>query len=84
MYCYDVWEKQIEEKIDVFFNNGLNIVVDVMVCVNLVYNEIGGLYEKFGKDYVNIFICLEVCFVVWEVIGKFMLEEFYFIKCDEV
>lgn len=32
----------------VLFVNGLNIKVDVMVCVNLDYKNIGDFYEKFG------------------------------------
>lgn len=84
MHRYDVREKQIEEKIDALSNNGLNIAVDVTVRVNPAYDQIGGLHEKFGQDYINTLIRPEVRSAVREAIGKFTPEELYSTKRDEV
>lgn len=84
MYVYDVREKQIEEQIDALSNNGLNIALDVTVRVNPVYDKIGVLHEKFGKDYANTLVRPEVRSAVREAIGKFTPEELYSTKRDEV
>ena len=84
MYRYDVREQQIEEKMNVLSNNGLDIEVDVTVRVNPAYNQIGDLHEKFGKSYDETLVRPEVRSAVREVIGRFQPEELYSSKRNEV
>lgn len=84
MYIYDVREKQLEESMEVLSKNGLNISVDVTVRFNPIYDKIGDLHEKFGKDYVNTLVRPEVRSAVRTVIGRFEPEELYSTKREEV
>lgn len=84
MYRYEVREQQIEEKMNVLSNNGLDIEVDVTVRVNPTYDQIGDLHEKFGKSYDETLVRPEVRSAVREVIGRFQPEELYSTKRNEV
>ena len=84
MYVYDVREKQLEEEMEVLSKNGLNIKVDVTVRFNPIYDKIGDLHEKFGKDYVNTLVRPEVRSAVRKVIGRFEPEELYSTRREEV
>lgn len=84
MYVYDVREQQIEEPMEVLSNNGLNIQVDITMRFNPVYDKIGTLHEKFGKDYVNTLVRPEVRSSVRKIIGRYQPEELYSSKREEV
>lgn len=84
MYRYSVREKQLEEQMKVLSSNGLNIVVDITVRVNPIYNEIGYLHEKFGQDYLQSLVRPEVRSSVRKVLGRFTPEELYSTRRDEV
>lgn len=84
MYVYDVREQQIEETMEVLSANGLNISVDVTVRFNPTYDAIGDLHEKFGKEYVASLIRPEVRSSVRKIIGRFLPEELYSTRREEV
>ncbi len=84
MYVYDVREKQIEEEMEVLSSNGLNISVDITARVHPMYNNIGDLHEKFGREYLNSLVRPELRSSVREVIGQFEPEELYSSRRDEV
>lgn len=84
MYRYSVRENQIEEKMNVLSNNGLDIEVDVTIRVNPIYDKIGDLHETFGKGYEETLVRAEVRSAVREVIGNFQPEELYSTKRNEV
>ncbi|MFM8362139.1 MAG: prohibitin family protein, partial [Haliscomenobacter sp.] len=84
MYVYDVREKQLEEQMEVLSSNGLNIRMDVTVRVNPQFDKIGELHESFGKDYLNSLVRPEVRSSVRKIIGRFMPEELYSTRRDEV
>lgn len=84
MYVYDVREEQLEEEMEVLSSNGLNISVDVTARVNPVYNKIGDLHEKFGKEYVTSLVRPELRSSVRKIIGQFTPEELYSTRRDEV
>ncbi len=84
MYVYDVREKQLEEQMKVLSSNGLDIDVDVTVRVNPVYNKIGDLHEKFGKNYLESLVRPEVRSSVRAIIGRFTPEELYSTKREQV
>ena len=84
MYVYDVREKQLEEKMTVLSNDGLDIKLDVTVRVNPQHNKIGDLHEKFGDNYLNSLVSPEVRSSVRKIIGRYKPEELYSTKRDEV
>ncbi len=84
MFTYDVREKQLEEEMEVLSSNGLNIQVDVTVRVNPMYNKIGDLHDKFGKEYLTSLVRPEVRSSVRKIIGRFTPEELYSTRRDEV
>lgn len=84
MYRYDVRERQMEEKMTVLSNNGLNITIDMTVRVNPVHTEIGYLHEKFGDGYTESLVRAEVRSSARKIFGRFGPEELYSTKRDEV
>jgi len=84
MYKYDVREQQIEEEMEVLSSNGLNIVVDVTIRFHPQYNEIGDLHESFGINYRETLVRPEMRSAAREVVGRFIPEELYSTKRDEV
>ena len=84
MFVYDVREKVLEEHMTVLSNNGLNIELDVTARLHPLYDGIGELHEKFGKDYVQSLVQPEVRSAVRKVIGRFNPEELYSTKREEV
>ena len=84
VYVYDVREKQLEEKMTVLSNDGLDIKLDVTVRVNPQHNKIGELHEKFGDNYLNSLVSPEVRSSVRKIIGRYKPEELYSTKRDDV
>lgn len=84
MYRYEVREQQLEESMTVLSNDGLDIELDVTIRVNPVYNKIGDLHEKFGRDYMTSLVRPEVRSSVRKIIGRYKPEELYSSKRDEV
>lgn len=84
MYIYDVREQKVEESMNILDKNGLSITTDISVRFHPVYNKIGYLHEKFGKDYVNQLVIPEVRSIVRKVMGRFSAEEIYSTKRSEV
>lgn len=84
MYQYNVREQQLEEKMTVLSNNGLNITIDITVRVNPTYNQIGNLHEKFGEGYIESLVRPEIRSSARKIFGRFGPEELYSTKRDEV
>lgn len=84
MYVYEVREKEIEEQLTVLSSNGLNIRMDVTIRVNPIYDKIGDLHEKFGREYITSLVRPEIRSSVREIIGQFTPEELYSTRRDEV
>jgi len=84
LLVYDVREQQIEEAMEVMSKNGLSIKVDVTVRFNPMYDKIGDLHEKFGRDYKLTLVRPETRSAVRKIIGRFEGEELYSTKRDEV
>lgn len=86
MYLYEVREQTMEDSMDVLSSNGLNIKLDMTVRVNPVYDKIGYLNERFGKDkvYLNLLVRPEMRSSVRKIIGRYQPEELYSTKRDEV
>ncbi|GAB4404995.1 MAG: hypothetical protein OHK0039_05640 [Bacteroidia bacterium] len=84
MYVYSVREIQLEEEMEVLSSNGLTIKVDVTIRFNPKYEQVGDLHEKFGTEYVTSLVRPEVRSSVRKIIGRFIPEELYSSKRDEV
>jgi len=84
MLVYNVREQNVEETMDVLDKNGLNIAVDVSVRFHPMYNKVGYLHEKFGKDFIIQLIIPEVRSTVRRVMGRYTAEEIYSTKRAEV
>jgi prohibitin 1 len=84
MYIYNVREQQLDEKMTVLSNNGLNIAIDLTVRVRPKYTEIGGLHERFGNDYMTTLVRPEIRSSARKIFGRFQPEELYSTKRDQV
>ncbi len=84
MYRYSVREQQLDEKMTVLSNNGLNITIDMTVRVNPSYDKIGDLHEEFGEDYIVSLVRPEIRSSARKIFGRFGPEELYSTKRDEV
>lgn len=84
MNVYNVKEQSAEESMDVLDKNGLSISVDVTVRFHPLYDKIGYLHEKFGRNYITVLVIPEVRSVVRQVMGRFSAEEIYSTKRAEV
>jgi len=84
MHVYNVREQQLDEKMTVLSNNGLNITIDITVRVHPAYDKIGELHEEFGKDYITSLVSPEIRSSARNVFGRFGPEELYSTKRDEV
>ena len=84
MFVYGVREQQLEEKMTVLSNNGLNITIDITVRVNPTYQKIGELHEKFGEGYIESLVRPEIRSSARKIFGRFGPEELYSTKRDEV
>ncbi|QZT37435.1 prohibitin family protein [Halosquirtibacter xylanolyticus] len=81
---YNVKEQKREERMDVLDKNGLSINIDVSVRFNPVYDEIGFLHERFGRNYIDQLVVPEVRSTVRQVAGRYTAEEIYSTKRREV
>lgn len=84
MNIYDVKEQQQEETMDVLDKNGLSVSVDISVRFNPVYERIGFLHERFGRNYIRKLVIPEVRSTVRQVMGRYTAEEIYSTKRQEV
>ncbi|MDC1106930.1 prohibitin family protein [Prolixibacteraceae bacterium] len=81
---YNVKELKREERMDVLDKNGLSINIDVSVRFNPIYDQIGYLHERFGRNYVDQLVVPEVRATVRQVAGRYTAEEIYSTKRSEV
>jgi len=69
---------------DVLDKNSMSINMDITVRFNPIYNKIGPLHQKFGKDYINVLVIPEVRSVVRSITGRYTAEELFSTKRKEV
>jgi regulator of protease activity HflC (stomatin/prohibitin superfamily) len=84
LHIYDVKEQKSEETMDILDKSGLQLVIDITVRFNPIYQEIGSLHEIFGKNYINQLVIPEVRSSVRQVAGRYTAEEIYSTKRGEV
>lgn len=84
LIIYKVKEQTREETMDVLDKNSMSINMDITVRFNPVYDKIGELHQKFGKDYINVLVIPEVRSVVRSITGRYTAEELFSTKRKEV
>jgi prohibitin 1 len=83
-FIYDVRETQIEESLSAVASNGMNIKLDITARVNPTADKIGDLHERFGVKYVETLVKPELRSAVRKIIARYLPEELYSTKRDEV
>lgn len=81
---YDVRLQEKEEAMDVLARNGLNIHIDVSVRFAPVASELPLLHREIGPDYMEKIVLPQIRASTRKVIGKYLPEELYSTKRDQI
>jgi len=81
---YDVRLQEKEESMDVLARNGLNIHIDVSVRFAPVASELPLLHREIGPDYMEKIVLPQIRASTRKVIGKYLPEELYSTKRDQI
>ncbi|SMO66436.1 SPFH domain, Band 7 family protein [Saccharicrinis carchari] len=81
---YEVKEQTREETMDVLDKNSMTINMEITIRFNPMYDKIGQLHEKFGRNYQQVLVIPEVRSVVRSVTGRYTAEELFASKRKEV
>lgn len=84
LITYMVKEQTREETMDVLDKNSMSINMDITVRFNPIYDKIGFLHQKFGKNYVDVLVIPEIRSVVRSITGRYTAEELFSTKRKEV
>lgn len=84
LIVFEIAEQQIEETMDVLSRDGLSINIDVSLRFRPMPNQIGYLYRKFRKGYIESLIRPELRSAVRKIIGQYTPEELYASKRQEI
>jgi len=84
LIIFEIAEQQIEETMDVLSRDGLSINIDVSLRFRPLPDQIGFLYRKFRKGYIESLIRPELRSAVRKIIGQYTPEELYASKRQEI
>jgi len=84
LIIFEIAEQQIEETMDVLSRDGLSINIDVSLRFRPMPDQIGFLYRKFRKGYIEALIRPELRSAVRKIIGQYTPEELYASKRQEI
>ncbi|MCW3804392.1 prohibitin family protein [Plebeiibacterium marinum] len=84
LITYGVKEQTQEETMDVLDKNSMSINMDITVRFNPVYDKVGQIHQRFGKNYVHVLVIPEVRSVVRSITGRYTAEELFSTKRTEV
>ncbi len=84
MYVYDIRIKESFESMEVLSKNGLTIKVDLSYRFNPLANKIGNIHDEIGPDYQKRIVIPEIRSATREVIGKYLPEELYSSKREDI
>ncbi|MCB9231510.1 MAG: prohibitin family protein [Bacteroidia bacterium] len=84
MYIYDTRILEKTEEMDVLAKNGLTIHVDLSFRYKVIENEVGMLHDEIGTTYESKLIIPEIRSATRQVIGKYLPEELYSTKRDDI
>jgi regulator of protease activity HflC (stomatin/prohibitin superfamily) len=81
---YDVRLQEKEESMDVLARNGLSIHIDVSVRYSPIPSELPLLHREIGADYEAKIVLPQIRASTRKVIGKYLPEELYSSKRDQI
>lgn len=81
---YEVKEQTRDETMDVLDKNSMTINMEISIRFNPMYDRIGQLHQKFGRNYVDVLVKPEVRSVVRSITGRYTAEELFASKRKEV
>ena len=84
MIKYNVKQQNLKETIEALSSNGLKIVLELTVLYRVLPQEIGFLHEEKGVAYREEYISPSIRSSGRTAIGKFIPEELYSTKREEV
>jgi regulator of protease activity HflC (stomatin/prohibitin superfamily) len=84
IYVYDVRKKEAVSKMEVLSKNGLTIAAELSYRYLPKSSAIGYLHDEIGEDYHQEIIVPEIRSATREVIGKYLPEELYSSKREDI
>ena len=85
LYVYNVKQQEVfESKMKVLSSNGLDILLDITVLYQPVYNELGLLHQTKGFNYVDVVIKPALRAISRSVVGNYTPEQLYSTKRDAI
>ncbi len=84
LIVYDVRLQEREEAMDVLARNGLSIHMDVSIRFAPIPSELPLLHREIGPDYMNKIVLPQIRASARKVIGKYLPEELYSSKRDQI
>ena len=85
LYIYNVKQQEVfESKMKVLSSNGLDILLDITVLYQPVYNELGLLHQTKGFNYVDVVIKPALRAISRSVVGNYTPEQLYSTKRDAI
>ena len=84
MYIYDVRINENMETMEVLSKNGLNIKCELSYRYQPIPAKVADLHDEIGEDYHRRIIIPEIRSATREVIGKYLPEELYSSKREDI
>ncbi len=84
IYIYDIKKKESVSSMEVLSRNGLTIKLELSYRYYPLDNQIGYLHDEIGENYHEKIIIPQVRSATREVIGKYLPEELYSTKRENI
>ena len=85
LFIYNVKQQEVfESKMKVLSSNGLDILLDITVLYQPIYNELGLLHQTKGFNYVDVVIKPALRAISRSVVGNYTPEQLYSTKRDAI
>lgn len=84
MYVYDIRIREGLDKMEVLSKNGLKINIELSYLYFPMGDKIGYLHDEIGPDFLNRILIPQVRSATREVIGKYLPEELYSTKREDI
>lgn len=84
VYVYEVRRQESLERMKVLSSNGLDIELEASVWFQPKYDELGGLHQEIGENYLNRILLPTVRSAARSVVGRYTPEQLYSSKRDAI
>ncbi len=84
MHIYEVRQQELFEKMKVLSSNGLEIQIDASAWYQPMYDKLGKLHQKLGKNYLQRVIQPAIRSAARSVVGRYTPEQLYSSKRDVI